>query len=160
MVLKNRLAGKIGTDEPPATTAFRRLPLAIPPQYSSLFKNSSTGNPRSISYTPGLRTLPPADISLVPVLRPIPILAYSSPPSLIIGTTAAIDSTLFTTVGQPYKPAIAGNGGLMRGLPRLPSSDSSNAVSSPQMYAPAPTCTKQSCEKLVPKIFCPKSPAA
>src|ERR1700744_4020053 len=133
MVFMNRLAGKIGTDEPPATTALRRLPLAIPPQYSSLYKNSSTGKPRSISKTPGFFTLPPAEISLVPVLLPIPILAYSSPPSLMIGTTAAIDSTLFTTVGQPYKPAIAGNGGLIRGLPRLPSSDSSNAVSSPQI---------------------------
>src|ERR1700761_5170892 len=133
MVFKNRLAGKIGTDEPPATTAFRRLPLAIPPQYSSLYKNSSTGSPKSISKTPGFLILPPADISLVPVLRPMPILAYSSPPSLIIGTTAAIDSTLFTTVGQPYKPAIAGNGGLIRGLPRLPSNDSNNAVSSPHI---------------------------
>src|ERR1700748_2754480 len=129
----NRLAGKIETDEPPATTAFKRLPLAIPPQYSSLYKNSSTGRPRSISYTPGFLKLLPAEMSLVPVLRPTPILAYSSPPSLMIGTTAAIDSTLFTTVGQQYKPAIAGNGGLIRGLPRLPSNDSNRAVSSPQI---------------------------
>ena len=69
---------------------------------------------------------------------PIPIFAYASPPSLTIGTTAAIVSTLFTTVGQPQSPAIAGNGGLILGLPRLPSNDSSNAVSSPQMYAPPP----------------------
>src|SRR6195952_1965252 len=133
MVFRNRFAGKIGTDEPPATTAFNRFPLAMPPQYSSEYKNSSTGRPRSISYTPGFLTFPPADISFVPVLRPTPTLAYSSPPSLIIGTTAAIDSTLFTTVGQPYKPAIAGKGGLIRGLPRLPSNDSRSAVSSPQM---------------------------
>ena len=33
---------------------------------------------------------------------------------------------------------MAGNGGFVRGWPRLPSSDSSSAVSSPQMYAPAP----------------------
>src|ERR1700712_359152 len=133
MVFKNKLTGKIGTDEPPATTAFNRFPLAMPPQYSSEYKNSSTGKPRSISYTPGFLTFPPADISFVPVLRPIPIFAYSSPPSFIIGTTAAIDSTLFTTVGQPYKPAIAGNGGFIRGLPRLPSSDSNSAVSPPQI---------------------------
>ena len=37
--------------------------------------------------------------------------------------------------------AIAGNGGLLRGQPRLPSSDSSRPVSSPQMYAPAPRWT-------------------
>ena len=41
--------------------------------------------------------------------------------------------TLFTTVGQPQSPLMAGNGGLIRGLPRFPSSDSINAVSSPQM---------------------------
>src|ERR1700750_632438 len=98
MVFKKRLAGTIGTDEPPATTALRRLPLAIPPQYSSEYKHSSTGKPRLISYTPGFTILPDAEISLVPVLRPIPTLAYSSPPSLMIGTTAAIDSTLLTTV--------------------------------------------------------------
>ena len=33
---------------------------------------------------------------------------------------------------------MAGNGGFERGCPRLPSSDSSRPVSSPQMYAPAP----------------------
>ena len=36
----------MGTDDPPATTAFKRLPLAIPPQYSSEYKNSSTGKPK------------------------------------------------------------------------------------------------------------------
>ena len=41
----------------------------------------------------------------------------------------------------PKAPAFAGNGGFMRGSPRLPSSESSSAVSSPQMYAPAPECT-------------------
>ncbi|MNR69211.1 hypothetical protein D3C85_1943020 [compost metagenome] len=55
-----------------------------------------------------------------------------------MGTVVAIDSTLFTTVGQLYKPAIAGKGGLIRGLPRLPSKDSNKAVSSPQIYAPPP----------------------
>ena len=76
---------------------------------------------------------PEAEINLVPVLLPIPILAYSSPPIITIGTTAAIVSTLFTTVGQPYNPAMAGKGGLIRGLPLLPSNDSNKAVSSPQM---------------------------
>ena len=68
----------------------------------------------------------------------MPILAYSSPVMLIICGTAAIVSTLFTTVGEAYKPEIAGKGGFIRGFPRLPSKDSNNAVSSPQMYAPAP----------------------
>ena len=35
---------------------------------------------------------------------------------------------------------MGGNGGRGRGWPRLPSSESSSAVSSPQMYAPAPRC--------------------
>ena len=77
--------------------------------------------------------LPPALMSLVPVLLPTPILAYSSPPSFTMGTTAAMVSTLFTTVGRSYRPFTAGKGGLMRGLPRLPSRLSSRAVSSPQM---------------------------
>jgi hypothetical protein len=47
--------------------------------------------------------------------------------------TLAIDSTLLTTVGHAYRPATAGNGGLSRGWPRRPSSESSSAVSSPQM---------------------------
>ena len=47
-------------------------------------------------------------------------------------------STLFTTVGLLQSPETAGNGGLILGFPRSPSNDSINAVSSPQIYAPAP----------------------
>jgi hypothetical protein len=82
--------------------------------------------------------LPQAEISLVPVDLPIPIFAYALPPSFTIGTTAAIVSTLLTTVGQSHKPFTAGKGGLILGLPLLPSSDSSNAVSSPQISASVP----------------------
>ena len=62
-----------------------------------------------------------------------PSFAYSAPPIVITGATVAIVSTLLTTVGDAYRPEIAGNGGFERGWPRLPSSDSSSAVSSPQM---------------------------
>ena len=55
--------------------------------------------------------------------------------------TAAIVSRLFTVVGQPKAPALAGKGGFMRGSPRRPSSELSIDVSSPQMYAPAPVWT-------------------
>src|SRR5574343_1827601 len=137
-VFINKFACKIGTDDPPATTAFNRFPFLIPPQYLSEYKNSSTGNPNSISYTPGLLMCPLAEINFVPVLLPIPIFAYSSPPIFTIEETDANVSTLFTTVGHAYKPAIAGKGGLIRGFPLLPSNDSNNAVSSPQIYAPAP----------------------
>src|SRR6187455_800389 len=95
----------------------------------------------SSSYTPGLLILPQAEISLVPVDLPVPIFAYASPPSFTIGTTAAMVSTLLTTVGQSHNPFTAGKGGLILGFPLLPSNDSSKAVSSPQIYAPAPRCT-------------------
>src|SRR6185436_1262701 len=117
--------------------AFNFLPFGIPPQYSSLYINSSTEQVMSISYTPGLLTLPQTERSLVPVDLPTPILAYSSPPMLMMGTTAASVSTLFTTVGRIHTPCTAGNGGLIRGFPRFPSSDSINPVSSPHIYAPA-----------------------
>ena len=41
----------------------------------------------------------------------------------------AIVSALLMTVGPPYSPTTAGKGGLMRGTPRLPSSDSMSADS-------------------------------
>src|SRR6218665_426317 len=128
-----RWAGRMGTDEPPATTAFSFRPRRIPPQYSSEKINSSTGRPNSISYTPGLLICPQAEINLVPLLFPTPILAYSDPPILMMCGTAAMLSTLFTTVGHPHKPETAGNGGLILGLPRFPSNDSIKAVSSPQI---------------------------
>ena len=43
---------------------------------------------------------------------------------MIVGTVASV-STLLTSVGPAYRPSIAGNGGFSRGLPRLPSSESS-----------------------------------
>ena len=50
----------------------------------------------------------------------------------IVGDTAIV-STLVTVVGQPYKPAPAGNGGFNLGCPFLPSKLSSKAVSSPHI---------------------------
>ncbi len=55
----------------------------------------------------------------------------------ISGTVASV-STLFSSVGRRNAPETAGNGGLVVGWPRSPFSDESSAVSSPQMYAPAP----------------------
>ena len=62
-----------------------------------------------------------------------PSLAYSAAPSSSIAGTVATVSTLLISVGAAYSPETAGNGGLERGCPRLPSSDSSSADSSPQM---------------------------
>ena len=81
----------------------------------------------------GLFTWPETHISLVPVLFGRPKPANQSAPRRRIVPTTAMLSTLFTVVGQPYRPAPAGNGGLSRGWPFLPSRLSSSAVSSPQM---------------------------
>ena len=70
--------------------------------------------------------------------------------------TLAMVSTLLTVVGAAYRPAAAGNGGLSRGWPRRPSSESSSAVSSPQMYAPAPAWTVISRSKPEPRMFLPR----
>ena len=59
-------------------------------------------------------------------------------PLLKIVGTAAIVSTLLIIVGHPYRPTRAGNGGFNLGWPLLPSILSNKAVSSPQIYAPAP----------------------
>ena len=60
-------------------------------------------------------------------------------------------STLLITVGFPNRPWVVGKGGFMRGNPRLPSINSNRAVSSPQIYAPAPRRSSTSKSKPVPK---------
>ena len=79
----------------------------------------------------------------------------SAPPSTMYGTLAMVP-TLLTTVGLAYRPWVAGNGGRSRGWPRKPSSESSSAVSSPQMYAPAPECTTRSRSKPEPRTLRPR----
>ncbi len=51
----------------------------------------------------------------------------------MIQGTLASDSTLFTAVGRPNSPSMAGSGGFARTMPRLPSRLSKSDVSSPQM---------------------------
>src|SRR5690348_18470300 len=89
---------------------------------------------------PGFWMCPHTENSLVPVLfgddRQSPL--YHAEPRLMMCGTAASVSTLLIVVGFPNTPATAGKGGLIRGLPRLPSIEFISAVSSPQMYAPAP----------------------
>src|SRR3954470_22565166 len=77
----------------------------------------------------------------------------------IVGADAKL-CVLLIVVGAPYRPNAAGNGGLKRGLPCLPSSESSSAVSSPQMYAPAPTAVKRSKSTPDPRMFLPNNPAS
>src|SRR5579862_9860519 len=94
--------------------------------------------PLGSSYTPGLTTWPLTQNKRLPPFFSLPNFAYHSAPLLMMGGTQAMVSTLLITVGQPNNPITAGNGGLRRGKPFLPSRDSKSAVSSPQIYAPAP----------------------
>ena len=57
---------------------------------------------------------------------------HAAPRRRMVGATAML-STLFTVVGQPYRPTAAGKGGFRRGMPFLPSRLSISAVSSPQI---------------------------
>ena len=68
-----------------------------------------------------------------PLLFSVPIAVNQGTPLLTIAGTDATDSTLLTTVGFAYKPAIAGNGGRSLGCHLKPSSESRSAVSSPQI---------------------------
>src|SRR5215212_8870892 len=107
--------------------------------------------------------LPHTDHSFVPVLFGLSgrenFLYHSAPLFRMCGTAASV-STLLIVVGCPNTPATAGNGGLIRGLPRRPSSEFMSAVSSPQMYAPAPLCTQTSTRLPVPMALGPMTPAA
>ena len=69
-------------------------------------------------------------------------------------------STLFTVVGVPYRPLLAGKGGLSLGWPFFPSKLSSRAVSSPHMYAPAPRCKNISKSQPDLAAFFPINPAS
>ncbi len=89
--------------------------------------------PSGASKTPGRLTWPDRQKSFGPVFFGRPMDANQAEPRSAISVTLASVSTLLMMVGQPYRPTIAGNGGLRRGRPRFPSSDSRSAVSSPQM---------------------------
>ena len=105
--------------------------------------------------------LPHTEKSLVPVLFGLSgraIFLYHSAPLFRMCGTAASVSTLLIVVGMPNTPDTAGNGGLMRGLPRFPSSEFISAVSSPQMYAPAPCARRRRRVLPVPIAFVPRMP--
>src|SRR5262245_50239045 len=128
--------GTTGTDEPPGMHALILRPFQMPPASSS---RSANGMPSGTSKLPGLATWPDTEKITVPPEFCGPSAANHCGPLLrIVGAEAKL-CVLLIVVGAPYRPNAAGNGGLKRGLPGLPSSESSSAVSSPQMYAPAPT---------------------
>ena len=88
----------------------------------------------SSSTVQGLFTCPLIQNSLVPwlFLRPNWV-NHSGPLRRMVGATATV-STFVTVEGQPYRPTLAGKGGLSRGLPCFPSRDSIKAVSSPACH--------------------------
>src|SRR5215216_2191765 len=92
------------------------------------------------SNVPGRFTAPLTQNIFGPPFFSGPSDAYHSAPRVITSGTLHSVSTLLTAVGHFHAPSTAGKGGLKRGCARLPSSDSSSAVSSPASYAPAPRC--------------------
>src|SRR5260363_317286 len=105
----------------------------MPPAHSSSVAN---GVPSGASQLPGSSTSPDTEKIFVPPLFGLPISRYFCGPIASKKGTAAKVSVLLMVVGLPNKPKLAGNGGLKRGSPFLPSMDSSSAVSSPLIFVP------------------------
>ena len=123
-------AGTTGTDEPPGITALSLRPFHTPPASAS---RSLKGIPMGNSMLQGFATWPETEKMMVPPEFGGPKPAnHAAPLRMMVGTEAKL-WVLLMVVGLPNRPKLAGNGGLKRGLPGLPSSDSSSAVSSPQM---------------------------
>src|ERR1700683_4548999 len=130
------LPGSTGQEEPPGITAFSFLPFHTPPASAS---KSAKGMPSGSSRLHGFATCPDMEKITVPQELAGPNPPTQAPPlRMRVGTEPKL-WVLLMVVGLPNKPKFAGNGGLKRGLPGLPSSDSSNAVSSAQMDGTAPT---------------------
>mmetsp|Transcript_29292 Transcript_29292/g.54331 ORF Transcript_29292/g.54331 Transcript_29292/m.54331 type:complete len:211 (+) Transcript_29292:837-1469(+) len=148
-----------GTDDPPGMHAWTEShPFLMPPQCFSI--SSRSGIDMDSSTTLGFFTWPDTPNSFVPLLFSFPNDEnHDAPRRRMVGATATV-STFVTVEGQPNSPTPAGNGGFSRGLPCRPSRLSMRAVSSPQMYAPAPRCRYTSKSYPDPDAFRPILPAA
>jgi hypothetical protein len=115
---------------PPSRTAGCARSPGTPPASSSSSRSVARTRPRR---RPGARRGRDAEELRAGRALGADRLNASAPASPTISRTLTSVSTLLTTVGLPNSPTSTGNGGLLRGSPRLPSIDSKSAVSSPQM---------------------------
>ena len=115
---------------PPSRTVWMVRPAGAPPASSI---RSDRRAPNGISYRPGRWIAPDRQNSRVPAESAVPRARYAAAPSTTMSSTLTRVSTLLTQVGLPNRPTSTGNGGLLRGSPRKPSSELKSAVSSPQM---------------------------
>src|SRR5579863_7839567 len=117
-------------EDPPGMTALSLRPFQTPPTRSI---RSLKGIPMGNSKLPGRSTCPETEkIAVPPELTGPKPANQAAPLRMMVGTEAKL-WVLLMVVGLPNNPKFAGNGGLNRGLPGLPSRDSSSAVSSPQI---------------------------
>ena len=141
---------------PPVSTPLQARSPGIPPPISNMI--SRRVMPIGTSMSPALLTAPARDRVLVPLLLPMPIELYQSPPRFIMADRLAKVSTLFMFVGLDQSPALAGNGGLVLGIPLCPSIEAMSAVSSPQTKAPAPSLMVMSKSIPDPRMSSPSRP--
>src|SRR5690554_4437878 len=122
----------------PGSQALRVWPSRMPPARSRI---SWPLVPIGNSQSPGRSTSPEAPYNLVPlsVLRPPDSPRYQSAPCCMTAGTLHRVSTLLTTVGLPQAPDWPGNGGLARGLARLPSRELISAFFLPMRQPPRST---------------------
>src|ERR1700760_673534 len=127
--------GTTGTDKPPGMTAFSLRPPFTPPHRSN---RSLNGIPSGNSRFAGFSTWPETEKITVPAAFLGPSCTNHSGPLRNIAGTEAKLWVLLMVVGAPYRPKLAGNGGLNRGFAGLPSPETKIAGSSPPVVGPAP----------------------
>ena len=155
MGVSRYFSGRQPPEGPPICTALNFFFFGIPPPISNTI--SLIVVPIGTSTKPARFTFPVNENILVPLLFSVPTLAYHSAPlSMIMGTLANV-STLFKLVGLSHNPASTDCGGLVLGIPRLPSMENCIAVDSPHTKAPAPSFNVISRQYLLPKIFLPRN---
>src|SRR3989338_9412959 len=137
MGLSRSDSGKQPPEGPPICTALNFFFFGIPPPISKTI--SLMVIPIGTSIKPVFLTFPVSAKIFVPLLFSVPIFEYHFAPLLMMMGTLANVSTLFKQVGLSHKPASTDCGGLVLGMPRLPSMEYCNAVDSPHTKAPAPS---------------------